>query len=583
MSDHEDVLESEPPTIDPYEVLSLERTATADDIKKSYRKAALKNHPDKVPQDQKDAAHEKFQAIAFAYAILSDPARRKRYDETGSTSESIIDSEGFNWSDYYREQYKESVSGDAIEKFAKKYKGSDEEKGDVLDAYEQCKGDMDALYERVILSDVLEDDERFREIIDTAIKSKKVPSFPAYTKETKKKREGRVKQARAEATEAEDYAKELGVHDKLFGGDKKGKKKKGKGNSEDDLAALIQKRQQDRSESFLDHLAEKYGAKESKGKGKKGKKRPFEDEPSEEAFQAAASLQRDLRLCFLQQDGKPSSEEECYHDAMSESAKPPIYPRYCFHLAPTVNQWCLFRVTDIHELGQYEGFEGENFYFFGNLPIKWVRIVGLVVAIDEFASRRVYTIDDSSGACIECTISIPISGEDDGRATTGDAAPKKADIDPPQTQDPFPNIDVGCVVDVKGGLSTFRDERQLTIEKMTKVPGTAQEVTLWEKRVKFKSEVLDKPWVLRSSEIRRCRKEAERSEEEAERKQKRIKAMAEPRASKQTLRQTSRQTSKSAGHAEQPIRQQKPHKEMRLDLRQILEQGGRGKYDALGL
>jgi DnaJ homolog subfamily C member 9 len=45
MSDHEDILESEPPTIDPYEVLDLERTATSDDIKKSYRKAALKNHP----------------------------------------------------------------------------------------------------------------------------------------------------------------------------------------------------------------------------------------------------------------------------------------------------------------------------------------------------------------------------------------------------------------------------------------------------------------------------------------------------------------------------------------------------------
>ncbi|RBR16214.1 uncharacterized protein FIESC28_07046 [Fusarium coffeatum] len=287
MSDHEDVLESEPPTIDPYEVLSLERTATGDQIKQAYRKAALKNHPDKVPQDQKESAHEKFQAIAFAYAILSDPARRKRYDETGSTSESIVDSEGFNWSDYYREQFKESVSGDAIEKFAKKYKGSDEENGDVLDAYEDCEGDMDALYERVILSDVLEDDDRFRDIINRAIKSKKVPSFPAYTKETKKKREGRLKKAREEATEAEDYAKELGVHDKLFG-DKKGKKKgKGKGSSEDDLAALIQKRQQDRSESFLDHLTEKYGAKESKGK--KGKKRPVEDEPSEEAFQAAAS------------------------------------------------------------------------------------------------------------------------------------------------------------------------------------------------------------------------------------------------------------------------------------------------------
>lgn len=200
-----------------------------------------------------------------------------------------MDSEGFNWSDYYREQYKESVSGGAIEKFAKKYKGSDEEKDDVLIAYEQCEGDMDELYERVILSDVLEDDERFRKIIDEAIESEDVPSFIAYTKETKKKRATRVKKARAEAAEAEDYAKELGVHDKLFG-EKKGKKRKGKGSSEDDLAALIQKRQKDRSESFLDHLAEKYGAKESKPK--KGKKRAVEEEPSEEAFQAAASRLR---------------------------------------------------------------------------------------------------------------------------------------------------------------------------------------------------------------------------------------------------------------------------------------------------
>ncbi|KAK7408742.1 hypothetical protein QQX98_009099 [Neonectria punicea] len=285
MSDHEDALEGEPPTIDPYEVLNLERTATADQVKSAYRKAALKNHPDKVPETQKEKANEKFQSIAFAYAILSDPARRKRYDTTGSTAESIVDSEGFNWSDYYREQYKNSVSKDAIQKFAEKYKGSDEEKDDILIAYEQCEGDMDLVYEQVMLSDVLEDDERFRKIIEEAIEGNDVPRFPAYARESKKRRETRVKKARAEVKEAEDYAKELGVHDKLFG-DKK-KKKKGKGSSEADLAALIQKRQQDRSESFLDHLTEKYGAKESKGK--KGKKRAVEDEPSEEAFQKAAS------------------------------------------------------------------------------------------------------------------------------------------------------------------------------------------------------------------------------------------------------------------------------------------------------
>ncbi|KIE03630.1 DnaJ domain-containing protein, partial [Metarhizium majus ARSEF 297] len=284
MSDVEDSVDNEPPVIDPYEVLGLPREATADQIKSAYRKAALRNHPDKVTREQKEEAHAKFQEIAFAYAVLSDPARRKRYDTTGSTSESIVDADGFNWSDYYREQFRDSISADAIKKFADKYKGSDEERDDVLIAYEECKGDMDQIYERVMLSDVTEDDERFRNIIDEAIAKEDVPAFDSYAKESKKKRAARVKAAKAEAEEAENHAKEIGVHDMLFA--KKGAKSKG--SSEDVLAALIQKRQQDRSADFLEHLTEKYGANSSKGK--KGKKRALDDvEPSEEAFQAAAA------------------------------------------------------------------------------------------------------------------------------------------------------------------------------------------------------------------------------------------------------------------------------------------------------
>ncbi|KAK2595429.1 hypothetical protein QQS21_006839 [Conoideocrella luteorostrata] len=284
MSDIEGSIDSEPPSIEPYEVLGLEREATTDQVKSAYRKAALKNHPDKVSDERKEEAHAKFQRIAFAYAVLSDPVRRKRYDDTGSTSESIVDADGFNWSDYYREQFKDSISANAIEKFAKKYKGSDEEKDDILIAYEECEGDMDQIYERIMLSDVTEDDERFRKVINEAIEAGDVAAFDAYTKESKKKRAGRLKAAKAEADEAEDYARELGVHDKLFA--KKGKRSKG--NSEDDLAALIQRRQQDRSAGFLNHLAEKYGA--NTAKGRKGKKRAVEEgEPSEESFQAAAN------------------------------------------------------------------------------------------------------------------------------------------------------------------------------------------------------------------------------------------------------------------------------------------------------
>lgn len=241
-------------------------------------------YTDKVADSDRVKAHETFQSIAFAYAVLSDPARRKRYDATGSTAESIVDSDGFNWSEFYREQFKDAISTDAIEKFARKYKGSDEEKDDLLAAYEQSKGNMDALFELVILSNVVEDEERFRAIIDQAIEDEDVPSFRAYTQETKSKRAARLRRARDEANEAEDYAKELGVHDQIFG-DKKGKKKS-KASSEEGLAALIQRRQQDRSESFFDHLEAKYG---TPGRGKKGKKRVAGDEPSEEAFQAAAA------------------------------------------------------------------------------------------------------------------------------------------------------------------------------------------------------------------------------------------------------------------------------------------------------
>lgn len=151
---------------------------------------------------------------------------------------------------------------------------------------------MDAVYETVMLSNVLEDDERFRRIIDEAIESGDVKAFKAYTKETAKSKQARVKAAQGEAREAEDYAKELGVHEKLFG-DKKGAKGKGKSkskdSSEDALAALISSRQKDRGEDFFDHLAEKYGAGSAKKSAKGKKKKVVEEEPDEAAFQAAAA------------------------------------------------------------------------------------------------------------------------------------------------------------------------------------------------------------------------------------------------------------------------------------------------------
>lgn len=66
---------------DYYEVLGVEKTASADEIKKAYRKMAIKYHPDKNPGDKE--AEEKFKEAAEAYEVLSDPQKRQRYDQFG--------------------------------------------------------------------------------------------------------------------------------------------------------------------------------------------------------------------------------------------------------------------------------------------------------------------------------------------------------------------------------------------------------------------------------------------------------------------------------------------------------------------
>ena len=66
---------------DYYEVLGVSRNATEAELKKSYRQLARKYHPDVNPGDK--GAEEKFKEISEAYAVLSDPEQRKKYDIMG--------------------------------------------------------------------------------------------------------------------------------------------------------------------------------------------------------------------------------------------------------------------------------------------------------------------------------------------------------------------------------------------------------------------------------------------------------------------------------------------------------------------
>jgi curved DNA-binding protein len=84
---------------DYYQSLGVARTASADEIRKEYRKLAMKYHPDRNPNDKQ--AEDKFKEINEAYQVLSDPQKRARYDQLGSAYNNYQrgggQPGGFNW------------------------------------------------------------------------------------------------------------------------------------------------------------------------------------------------------------------------------------------------------------------------------------------------------------------------------------------------------------------------------------------------------------------------------------------------------------------------------------------------------
>ncbi|MEW6673407.1 MAG: DnaJ C-terminal domain-containing protein [Thermodesulfobacteriota bacterium] len=94
------------PETDYYKILGVEKNASDTEIKKAYRKLAMKYHPDHAKGDK--TAEEKFKQLSEAYAVLSDKEKRKQYDQFGSTGfhqrfsqEDIF--RGFDFSDIFRE------------------------------------------------------------------------------------------------------------------------------------------------------------------------------------------------------------------------------------------------------------------------------------------------------------------------------------------------------------------------------------------------------------------------------------------------------------------------------------------------
>ncbi|CEH15564.1 Molecular chaperone (DnaJ superfamily) [Ceraceosorus bombacis] len=340
--------------VDLYGALGLDSSAGSEAIKKAYKRLALLHHPDK----SKDASsHARFQQIGFAYAVLSDSSRKKRYDATGKTDELRFglgeDGEGMDWDEYFTTLWDGEVTGDKLREFKEGYQGSEEEKQDILEAYRSKKGDLQDILNEVPCLEILADEQRVVDLINSSIQSGELDSTKAWQRWTSndKGRKRMRENAKREAGEAEQAARELGVWDELFGNGKRGERRKGRGNKgeakgdgkghEDD-----DEEEEDEDENGVDNSKKRKrpngasaSAKTKKQKGRKGKGAKEEEEEQDderdtsslEALFAARQKQRSAGFDDVisriearasgSKTGASGSKRSVKHDASAASKK----------------------------------------------------------------------------------------------------------------------------------------------------------------------------------------------------------------------------------------------------------------------
>jgi DnaJ family protein C protein 9 len=261
-----------------YDVLGVEIGATQAEIRKAYHRMALKLHPDKQASRGEEAVAEaksQFQTLQKIFSILSDPEKRKVYDETGSMedSEDLCGEKFDQLYKYYRTVFRK-VTQDDISAFEESYRGSAEEEKDLVSFFGRFEGDMARVFAWLCCSRPKVDSHRFMQVLDEKVRSEEVKAYSKYKKWAKKV---------ASKPAPKDP---LAPKPKAIKKKKNVKKKKSEGaGGMNSLILQIQSKQKGRMDDLFANLEEKYG-KNAKG-GKRKAKRSSGGELTEEEFQKA--------------------------------------------------------------------------------------------------------------------------------------------------------------------------------------------------------------------------------------------------------------------------------------------------------
>lgn len=204
-------------------------------MKKAYYKLSLKVHPDRVPEEEKDLATEKFKVLSKIFDVLTDKSKKALYDEKG-----IIDDDDCGLSsllDWWAKIFKPITISD-IDEYKEKYQGSEDEKIDVMHAYLDGKGCWNYLLDHIQFMNV-EDEPRIYGIIKEMIDNGIVGEYDIFSNEPPAKKERRHRKYNKEVLEQRrlEQSKEL--------------------DEENDFNQTIMRRQEARGNAFA-KLLEKY-------------------------------------------------------------------------------------------------------------------------------------------------------------------------------------------------------------------------------------------------------------------------------------------------------------------------------------
>ena len=207
------------------------------------------------------------------------------------------------------------------------------------------------------------------------------------------------------------------------------------------------------------------------------------------------------------------------HDMTSDTQGPGTPHRRYWKASQTWNVWNKFTAADFHNrylLRDKGGFEGQNILFCGNHPIRYFRLMGVVVNIDLKFRYCFLSLDDSSGACVDVKITLRQVSRNDGAVYPSNTLVDEVNVlalpgEPSVMLNNKP-VGIGSVIKVKGTLSVFRDVRQIDLKRMFHVANTNAEAAAWAETVQWKRDVLSKPWILSAEKRIRIDQELAREE-----------------------------------------------------------------------